>query len=288
MNFPYEDHFIVTNGVTLHVVQAGPLDGPVALLLHGFPDFWASWTAQVDHLVQAGYRVWIPDQRGYNESEKPPDIDSYHINILADDVCGLISSTGNQKVTLLGHDWGGAVSWWLAHRNPDLIDRLIIINSAHFSVILHYMKWNLRQLARSWYMYFFRIPFLPEYLLRRRNYQALTEALTKRSQPNTFSATDLDRCRAAWSQPGALKSMINWYRALMRDKPVTTKSVQITVPTLLIWGSQDHALGQEMAQPSIDLCDQGELRMISNAGHWVHREASSTVNRYILEFLSKK
>ena len=287
MNNNYEHHFVTANGVSLHVVQAGPTDGPVALLLHGFPEFWRAWSAQIDALVSAGYRVWVPDQRGYNESEKPVDVRSYHIDTLADDVCGLIKSAGRGKVTLFGHDWGGAVSWWVANRNPDLIDRLIVVNAAHFAVMLQHMTTNVRQLLRSWYIFFFQIPRLPEYFLRRRNYRALVNALTTHSRPGTFSAAEVDLYRSTWRQPGSLTSMLNWYRALMRGRLTLGDTIRITVPTLLLWGAQDHALGREMAQPSIDLCDQGELKFIEDAGHWVLHEASESVNRFVHDFLTK-
>lgn len=282
-----EHHFIASNGITLHVVQAGPMNGPIALLLHGFPDFWRSWIGQIDLLVQAGYRVWIPDQRGYNESEKPFAITAYHIDTLADDICGLIEQTGRAKVTLFGHDWGGAIAWWLAHRDPQLIDRLVVINAAHFSVIFQHMRSNPRQLLRSWYMYFFRMPWLPEYFLSRRNFKALSDALTRHTLPNTFDTTEMDHYRAAWSRPGAITSMLNWYRAIMQNKAITRIAGHITVPSLLLWGAQDHALGLAMARPSIDLCDAGSLVVIQDTGHWVHREVPGIVNRHIVEFLAK-
>jgi pimeloyl-ACP methyl ester carboxylesterase len=121
MSDAYEHHFIQVNGIRLHVVQAGPIDGPVALLLHGFPEFWRGWASQIDALAAAGYRVWVPDQRGYGESDKPVGIDAYGLETLVDDICALIRSTGRDAVTLMGHDWGGVVSWRVAAREPALV-----------------------------------------------------------------------------------------------------------------------------------------------------------------------
>jgi pimeloyl-ACP methyl ester carboxylesterase len=281
-----EHTFVQANGLRFHVVQAGPVDGRVALLLHGFPEFWLGWAGQIDALAAAGYRVWVPDQRGYGESDKPQGVDAYDLETLADDVCALIRSTGRDTVTLLGHDWGGAVSWRVAARNPELVERLVIVNSPHLAVMLRYMSTG-RQRLRSWYMHFFRVPRLPERLLSRHDFRGLARVLTKSSRPGAFSDAELALYREAWRRPGALTAMLDWYRALMRSRSRIHAGARIPMPTLLLWGVQDEALGIEMAAPSIALCDQGELQRIEGAGHWVLHEEGVDVSRRILAFMGR-
>jgi pimeloyl-ACP methyl ester carboxylesterase len=280
-----ERHRIETNGINLHVVQAGPVDGPVIILLHGFPEFWMAWSEQIDALADAGYRVWIPDQRGYNLSDKPQGIDSYRIDMLAQDIAGLVHATGRQKVYLAGHDWGGAVSWHLAQRRPDLIEALIVVNCPRLEVLQIQLRQNNRQKLKSWYVLFFQLPGLPEYLLGRKNHAALVRALHSTSRPGCFSDDVIAKYREAWAQPGAMTSMLGWYRARSSSAVASRTPNKIIVRTLLIWAKQDHALGSELAHPSIAVCEQGELAFIENASHWVLREEPAKVNRLMLQFL---
>jgi pimeloyl-ACP methyl ester carboxylesterase len=258
----------------------------VALCLHGFPEFWMGWHNQVAPLAAAGYRVWCPDQRGYNTSDKPRGAGAYSIDVLVEDTRGLVEKTGRAQVDLLGHDWGGAVAWVFANRYPHLVRRLVIVNSPHFSVMRHHMRTNPAQRRRSWYMYFFQIPWLPERLLRADNYARLARSLRGTSRRGTFTDELLRSYREAWSQPGALTGGLNWYRALFRAKGERVKDRRIRVPTLLIWGTRDTALGQELAQPSIDYCDDGRLELIEEASHWVLHEEPEKTSRLIREFLA--
>src|SRR5437879_4698652 len=160
---------IATNGIRLNVAQAGPPDGPLVILLHGFPEFWYGWRKQIPALAAAGYRVWAPDQRGYNFSDKPPDVRDYTLDKLAADVAGLIEAAGRQRAIIVGHDWGGAVAWWLAANNPERVERLVIINVPHPLVMRRLILRDPRQTLRSWYMFMFLLPRLPEWFARRRN-----------------------------------------------------------------------------------------------------------------------
>lgn len=277
--------YIETNGIRLHVLQDGPADGQLVLLLHGFPDFSQGWIEQIRHLSAAGYRVWAPDQRGYNLSDKPPRVASYSLDELAADVVGLIDAAGERSAFVVAHDWGAAVAWWLASRHPDRISKLVVMNVPHPKVMSRHMR-TFEQLKKSWYMLFFQIPWLPERLLRARDWAAASLALTATSRRGTFSESDLAAYRQAWAQPNAMRSMINWYRAILRKPPDLSTDPRITVPTLLIWGARDTALGQEMAQPSIDLCDDGRLVVFDRATHWVHHEEPEAVNHLITEFLA--
>jgi len=275
---------ISTNGIQLHGVQDGPESGPLVILLHGFPDFWYGWRRQIPVFSEAGFRVWAPDQRGYNRSEKPPGVASYGVEELGMDILGLVDAAGVEKAYLVGHDWGAAVGWWLAAHHPERIARFVPINVPHGSVIRRYLRRSPRQVLKSWYIFFFQIPWLPEAFFHFANWHLAARALRASSLPGTFTDHDLVRYRQAWSRPGSMRSMIHWYRAAVRFRSLPTCSQRISVPTLLIWGARDRFLDQAMAQPSIDLCQEGRLLMMDRATHWVHLEEPEKVNSVILDF----
>ncbi len=276
-----------TNGVNLHVAMAGPQDGPLVILLHGFPEFWYGWRKQMPALAAAGYAVWAPDQRGYNRSNKPAGVGAYHIDTLAADVVGLIEASGHQQVYLVGHDWGAAVAWWVAGKYPARVKKLAILNVPHPAVMRRTVIEDAEQRRRSWYIFFFQAPWLPERSLSQNNFTNLIRALKGSSRRGAFTDADIAAYRQAWAQPGALTAMLNWYRAAVRFQGVGVGLGRITMPTLMIWGTQDIALSRTMAQPSIDLCDNGRLVLIENASHWVQHEEPETVNRLLLEFLGE-
>jgi len=280
-------HYIATNNIHLHVVQDGPQEGPLLILLHGFPEFWYGWRRQIPFLAAAGYRVWAPDQRGYNLSDKPKGIAAYNLDLLAADIMGLIDAAGEQQAYLVGHDWGGAVAWHAAANYPERLKKLVILNTPHGSEMAKNLRQNRAQLRKSWYMLAFQIPWLPEMMTRRRNWRLGTEALRKSSRPGTFSDTELQQYRQAWSRPHAYHSMLNWYRAIFRARSVPPANRRISVPTLLIWGAKDHFFEQSLAQPSIDRCDDGRLVVIEEATHWVHHEKAERVNELIGAFLAE-
>lgn len=263
--------------VKLHVVKAGPVDGPLVILLHGFPEFWYGWKAQIEPLAAAGYRVYVPDQRGYNLSDKPDGLAAYSIDALAADVVGLIDEAGRQKAVIVGHDWGAAVAWWVAATYPNRVERLVVLNVPHPAVMKRFASRDPGQMLRSWYIVFFQLPGLPERLSRLGNWSFLIRTLRSSSRRGTFSGQDFDQYRQAWSQPGAFRSMVNWYRAALQRPPTRGLPIRITVPTLLIWGARDRFLKREMAQPSIDLCDNGRVVFFENATHWVQHEEGDRV-----------
>ena len=275
---------IIANGINLHVVQDGPVTGRFVILLHGFPEFWYGWRRQIPFLADAGYRVWAPDQRGYNLSDKPNEISAYTLDELAADVIGLIDAAGKERALLVGHDWGAAVAWWIASRFPQRLKKMVIINVPHGAVLMKHLRRNFAQVRKSWYMFFFQLPYLPEILIPLRNWYTFAKVLKNSSRFGTFTNNDLDIYRQAWSQPKALTSMLNWYRSVMQKPPKPPDSPRITIPTLLIWGGQDKFLGREMAQPSIDLCDDGRLVYFDEATHWVQHEEANRVNELIDTF----
>jgi pimeloyl-ACP methyl ester carboxylesterase len=272
-------------GVTLHVARTGPEDGPLVVLLHGFPEFWYGWRNQLGPLAQAGYRVLAPDQRGYNLSEKPRGLSHYTLDALADDVAGLIEAAGRTRAAVVGHDWGGVVAWWLALRHPERVERLAVLNAPHPGVLVE-GKWaEPKQLVRSWYVVAFQLPWLPEAGLGAFGGKGLAEALRGTSRPGTFPDEVLARYRASWSQPGALTAMLNWYRAALRAKPRGLPAPRVRVPTLILWGTDDKALRRELANDALSRCDQGRLEFLQGATHWLQHEEPGRVNWLLTEFL---
>lgn len=286
--------YLKSNGVTLHTVVAGPEDGPPVILLHGFPEFWYGWRRQIPYLAERGFRVIAPDQRGYNLSDKPKAISAYRISELARDVVGLLDTLGYERVYLVGHDWGAAVAWWVATLFPDRLHKLAILNVPYPTLAAKaYQAGDWRQILKSWYIFFFQIPRLPETLLGFNQARGLEQAMSRSGKSTTFTPEELAAYRQAWSQPGALTAMINWYRAAGRSATqpkhgelVSRAPVRITTPTLMLWGEQDIALEKSLAQQSIDLCDNGRLVFFPDATHWVQHDETAEVNRLIGEFLA--
>lgn len=280
-----EHKFIKTNGVNLHVVQTGPEDGPLLILLHGFPDFWYGWRKQIDPLASAGYRLWIPDQRGYNLSDKPQGFMRYSRDELAKDVIGLIDAAGREKAVVIGHDWGAAVAWWAANLYPERVQKAVILNVPHHQIILDYLRTKPAQLSKSWYIFYFQIPWLPELSARFGNWKPMIDSVQRSARPGTFTESDLNEYRKAWSQPGAITAMINYYRAAPWAR--LPNDQRIKVLTLIIWGRQDPLLVDTLAQDSLAMCDDGRLIYIDEATHWVHHEEAGRVNQLIIEFLTQ-
>ena len=280
-DLPGESVAVDTNGISLHTRQAGPEDGPLVVLLHGFPEFWYGWHRQIKPLADAGYRVIVPDQRGYNRSDKPDGVDSYHIKTLAADVVGLLDAADRETAAVAGHDWGAAVAWWLALSYPERIESLTAVNVPHPTVMETTLRNSLSQLRKSWYMFAFQLPALPEAISTANNCRVLRRGLTNSSRPGTFSATDLERYRAAWQQPDALTAMINWYRAMGRYRPRPPRE-QVSVPTLVMWGRQDEFLEPKMADESLVYCDDGQLVSYPSATHWVlHEQPDETAEELL-------
>lgn len=276
---------MLVNGVNLHVVQAGPADGPLVILLHGFPEFWYTWRRQMAALAGAGFCVWVPDQRGYNHSDKPAGIPAYDLDVLAADVIGLIDAAGRRQAHIVGHDWGAAVTWRVANRYPARVATATILNVPHPLVMVSFLRQNPIQALRSFYIGFFQIPGLPERLLAANDWQPMVDAMRSTAPPGLFSDAEMEAYRAAWSQPGAITAMLNWYRAIVQHPPSWSPSPRITVPLLMLWGTDDTALERGLAPLSMELCDQGRLHYLEGASHWVQHERADDVNRLLLEHL---
>ncbi|WP_459193336.1 alpha/beta fold hydrolase [Halosimplex sp. J119] len=272
------------NGVDLHVVTAGDPADPLVVLLHGFPDFWYGWRHQIPALVDAGFRVAVPDQRGYNRSEKPRGLDAYRMRELSGDIAELVAAEDSDSAHVVGHDWGAMVAWDLALRYPAVVDRLGIINVPHPSAMRRTLRSNPRQLLRSWYVFALQIPSLPELFLGRNDAQGMLDVLEGSANPGAFSDEDLEHYRDAWRRQGAIRGAVNWYRAYAR-RPDAPPRETVEAPTLVVWGDEDVALLPQLALESVNYCTDGQLERIPWASHWVHDEEPERVNDALIGHL---
>jgi pimeloyl-ACP methyl ester carboxylesterase len=254
----------------------------MVVLLHGFPEFWYGWRRQLPALARAGFHVVAPDQRGYGTSDKPPGVSSYALPELARDVLGLLDEAGRERASIVGHDWGGVVGWWLALVSPQRVERLAVLNAPQPAVMLRHLLTNPKQLARSWYMFVFQAPGLPERLLARDDFAMLARAVGGR---HACSARDLARYRAAWSEPGALTAMVDWYRAAFRAAWRPPPSGRVETETLVLWGARDRFLGRELAAASARRCVRARLVFHERAGHFVQHDDAEEVNAQLVRFL---
>jgi epoxide hydrolase 4 len=283
----FESTFVKTNGIKLHTMQAGPDGAPLVVFLHGFPETWRSWKKQMSPVLNEGYYVMAPDQRGYNLSDKPAQISAYHLEETMKDILGLILGSGREKAIVVGHDWGGGVAWGLAMKYPGCVEKLIIANAPHPLVMISNVMRNPKQMARSLYMLFFQIPGLPEAMLRHDDWRLLIEGLRKTSSSGAFTEEDIEEYRRSWWKKGAMTGMLNWYRANFRQVPQLS-TANVHIPTLVLWGKKDHALSPDLVQDSLDFCTDGRLIMFEEASHWVQHEEPENVSNAILEFLREK
>jgi epoxide hydrolase 4 len=274
----------VVNGIRLHYVEAG--EGPLVVLLHGFPEFWYSWRHQIPALAGAGFRVIAPDMRGYNLSDKPKGTDAYRVELLVDDVAGLIRHFGEERATVVGHDWGGLVAWYAAILRPEAVERLVVINAPHPAAYRRELTRS-TQALRSWYAGFFQLPVLPETAISAGNFAAIGYVL--RSEPvrkGAFSDEDIRLYKEAMARPGALSSAINYYRAAVRDQRdlFALSERPIDAPTLLIWGEKDPYLVSSLAEDLEEWVPRIRVERLP-ASHWVPVDAAEAVNRLLLDFL---
>ena len=281
---PGERTTVRTNGVELHCVEAGNPNGDLVLLLHGFPEFWFGWHEAIAPLASDGYHVVVPDQRGYNRSEKPDGIAAYRIEELAADAAGLVPEFGHERAHVVGHDLGGVVAWWLALTRPELLSHLVAVNAPHPGVLEDNLP-SLGLLARNWHVLAAQLPWLPEFVCRRRNWKLLCQTMERSSATGTFTPDDYQRYRRAWSRSGAFPAMLNWHRAMVRYRPEVPEE-SIEVPTRVIWGRADSFLPWSLGRQSADRCADSTLALVDDATHWVHHEFPARVVDEIREHVA--
>ncbi|MBU2135946.1 MAG: alpha/beta hydrolase [Alphaproteobacteria bacterium] len=279
---------IEANGFAFAVDEAGQGDR-LALCLHGFPESRFSWRAQMPVLAGLGYRVWAPDLRGYGETEpKPQDVDSYRMERLLEDVAALIDVAGAREVMLVAHDWGAAVAWTFAARKVRPLSRLVIMNVPHPAVFAQVLRRSPKQMLRSWYMAFFQIPGLPERMLLANDARAIRRAFSGMAKDKSrFPDAVLDRYSADAQRPGALTGMINWYRAAARHPDFMRDPwAKIEIPTLVIWGEADAALGLETLEGTDAFVADLQIKRLPGVSHWVQQEAPEAVNALMADWLA--
>ena len=289
--------YVEANGVRLHCVASGR--GSLILFLHGFPEFWYLWREQLrafgtDHLAVA------PDMRGYNLSDKPAATEAYRPRVLLEDIRGVADHfRAGGKLTLVGHDWGGALAWAFAMAHPEYLHKLVIVNAPHPAIFGHLLAADPQQREASQYMLLFRSPRAEE-ILARDNYAALRrQLLAPLLDTGVFTAADEAAYLAAWSQPGALTGSLNYYRASRlvpapRDAPLDPAAhplrveagMIVNVPTLVIWGERDTALSVRNLEGLEGFVPHLSVRRIPAGSHWVIHERRAEVNGYIRAFIS--
>lgn len=280
------------NGIRLHYAESGAGDNLV-ILLHGFPEFWYSWKHQLPALGEH-FHVVAPDMRGYNLSDKPTRIEDYKIDRLVGDVIGLIDHFGAKQAAIVGHDWGASVAWAVAQKHPERVSRLAVMQVPPAAVWRENI--SLKQMLRSWYMFFFQVPRLPEWLMSQQNLRAIERSFSEKViRKGSFSKEDIERYKEAARQPGALTGALNYYRAnvlgrlFARKTASTNNENRIRVPTLFIFAEQDFAILPAMVRGVEKYIDAHyrELR-IPDSGHWVQNEAPEEVNAALLDFLKSE
>ena len=273
---------IHTNGITLHYVTQG--EGPLMLLLHGFPEFWYSWRYQIPAFA-TDHKVVALDLRGYNDSDKPDAQSAYVMAAFIQDVKGVIEGLGYDRCILVGHDWGGAIAWSFAYAHPELVDRLIVLNFPHPAKFAEGLR-TPQQLLRSAYIFFFQLPIVPELLIQLNDFQALELAFKGMAvDKTTFSDEDIEAYKNAFAKRNALTAALNYYRNVFAQGLTTRDWGILHVPTLLIWGEADTALGKELTYGTEKYVQDFRIRYIPNCSHWVQQEQPQLVNQFMREFL---
>ena len=287
MTHDFHHRVLTANGVPLHIVEAGAADRPLVILLHGFPEFWFGWRELIGPLADAGYRVVAPDQRGYNLSGKPKGARAYGLDVLAADIFALADALGHERFSVVGHDWGAAVGWWMASlpAGRARLERMAILNAPHPAIWRRSMTEDAEQRRKSRYVQALRLPILPELLVRAGGYKALADAFASSTRREAFGPAEMAAYRAAWSQPGAVSGMINWYRALFLQALPVPAAGSLATPTLIVWGDRDAFAGPELAEASAALCAEARVLHLPEATHWVAHDAPDEVSAALLGFL---
>lgn len=282
---PITTRHLSANGLRFAIDEAGT--GPdVALCLHGFPESRFSWRHQLPRLAALGWHAVAPDMRGYGDSDRPGDQTAYRMEHLVADAGALFDALGARRRLLVAHDWGALVAWTFAVEQARPLDGLVVMNVPHPAVFRQVLRRSWRQRARSWYVGFFHVPRLPEWVLTRDGAAAVGRAFTGMAvDRSAFPPDVLDHYRANALRLGAMTAMLAYYRAnaaeLMRERPSPT----ITVPTLMVWGERDTALGLELTEGYAPYVRDFTLRRLENVSHWVQQEAPDRVNAAVEDWL---
>jgi pimeloyl-ACP methyl ester carboxylesterase len=260
------------------LIDAGPADGPVVVLLHGFPELNTMWQPVIERLTGQGYRCLAPLQRGYSPGARPKRRRDYRAEELVADITALIDASGAQRVHLVGHDWGAAVAWYVAQRFPERLRTLTALSVPHPGAFVKAVATS-RQALASWYMLFFQLPWLPERLLLSK--RVMSEFVASRSAPELARVEVETIC-----QPGALTAALNWYRAMPFNKP-REMSAKVTVPTMYVWSDEDVALKEKGARLCADyVAAEYRLEVLTGVSHWLLDDRPDTVADLLADWLA--
>ncbi len=274
----FAEHTIQSGDVRLHCSTLGPADGPLVLFLHGFPARGTTWRELLPAFAEAGYFAVAPDLRGYGASDRPAGVDSYAMPRIVEDAIAILDAFGRKRAYVVGHDFGGGVAWAVAMAHPERVERLAILNSVHPVGMERQIRKG-SQLRKSWYIFFFLLPWIPEWWLARRDFRFLRQALAADGLGDAVVDDLLEGVRP----PGALHAAINWYRASFRDvarKRVVPKKVDL--PTLVVWGDRETHLDPELATPPADWVSHVRIEHVPEGSHWVHHDAPAKVTALLL------
>jgi pimeloyl-ACP methyl ester carboxylesterase len=289
-SYPVKTEFVEANGIVFETDQCG--DGSrLALFLHGFPEHSFSWRHQLPLFAELGYRAWAPNMRGYGNSSSPLEARDYAIELLMEDVAGLMDASGSKEVVLIAHDWGAVIAWYFAMRRVRPLERLIIMNVPHPGVMAEKIASLPAQLLKSWYIFFFQLPWLPELMFTAREAKGVVDAFVKMAiDKSRFPEDVLDVYRKNALRTDGMKCMINYYRALVRgggaERQRKLGFPVIDVPTLMIWGEEDAALDKRTTFGTENYVHDFTIRYLPNVSHWVQQEAPETVNAMIKAWLA--
>jgi pimeloyl-ACP methyl ester carboxylesterase len=286
--------FVEANGIRFELAECGGPDGDrLAICLHGFPELNFSWRFQMPMLAARGWRVWAPNLRGYGATSKPDGVRAYALDHLTDDVAALIdlakAEAPAREVMLIAHDWGAIIAWTFAILKKRPINRLVIMNVPHPKVGEREIRtWS--QLKKSWYIFFFQLPRLPERMMGRDGARGIKGAFYNMAvDKSRFPKEVLKTYADAALRPGALTAMINYYRALLRHRDsVDVGDGRVDTPTLMIWGEEDAALGIGCTVGTEQWVPDFTLHRLPNVSHWVQQEAPEKVNAIMAEWLDRQ
>ncbi|XP_035700105.1 epoxide hydrolase 4-like [Branchiostoma floridae] len=283
-----------SSGLRFHYVAAGERDKPLMLCLHGFPECWYSWRHQLKEFRNS-YRVVAPDLRGYGETESPQPFGywgwpNFSVSHLTNDVQELIEALGYSSCTLVAHDWGGIIAWLFAVDHPDLVDKLIVMNAPHPGTFMKYMRTHFSQFRRSWYVFFYQLPWLPENMVKAFDFQLIYGAFKGKGmgckRRDAVTEEDLEAFKYTFARPGVnISAAINYYRAMLKQPPRSYKGTKVTCPTLMIWGDQDAALEVGLTEGTDKFVPDFTLKMVPGASHWVQQDQPEVVNGIMRDWL---
>jgi pimeloyl-ACP methyl ester carboxylesterase len=286
LGIPLESRRIDTGAATLHVVFAGPEDGPPVVLIHGFPELWFSWHGVMGVLARAGYRAIAPDLRGYNRSDKPPGVAAYTGDAYAADVLGLLDALGVERAFVAGHDVGAAVTWTLVFAHPERVRRAVVVAGPHPHAWERARPQDDPE-SISWYRTFFRLPFVPELTSRAGGWRLLTRNLQRTSRPGTFEGETLEVFQSAWARDNAISTMMNVYRARFRREPLAGDG-RPRMPVRYVYGREDAYFPLAASRITAELLGPDAGVEFPENGHWLLLEEPERVGEILVEFFGQE